>query len=125
MGSVVLQLKKLGIDDLVHFDFMDPLASETLMRALELLNYLAALDDDGNLTDLGAVMAEFPLDPQLAKMLIASCNHNCSNEILSVTAMLSGIYIKSESFVICRYYGLLNLIYFLFLVTLSTCKVSF
>jgi len=60
------------------------------MRALELLNYLAALDDDGNLTDLGAVMAEFPLDPQLAKMLIASCNHNCSNEILSITAMLSG-----------------------------------
>ncbi|GLG95828.1 ATP-dependent RNA helicase DHX8 [Gryllus bimaculatus] len=71
LGSVVLQLKKLGIDDLVHFDFMDPPAPETLMRALELLNYLAALDDDGNLTDLGAVMAEFPLDPQLAKMLIA------------------------------------------------------
>lgn len=88
---MVLQLKKLGIDDLVHFDFMDPPAPETLMRALELLNYLAALDDDGNLTDLGAVMAEFPLDPQLAKMLIASCNHNCSNEILSITAMLSGM----------------------------------
>lgn len=62
------------------------------MRALELLNYLAALDDDGNLTDLGAIMAEFPLDPQLAKMLIASCNHNCSNEILSITAMLSGTH---------------------------------
>ena len=44
LGSVVLQLKKLGIDDLVHFDFMDPPAPETLMRALELLNYLAALD---------------------------------------------------------------------------------
>lgn len=43
LGSVVLQLKKLGIDDLVHFDFMDPPAPETLMRALELLNYLAAL----------------------------------------------------------------------------------
>ena len=53
LGSVVLQLKKLGIDDLVHFDFMDPPAPETLMRALELLNYLAALDDDGNLTELG------------------------------------------------------------------------
>lgn len=47
LGSVVLQLKKLGIDDLVHFDFMDPPAPETLMRALELLNYLGALDDDG------------------------------------------------------------------------------
>lgn len=60
------------------------------MRALELLNYLEALDDDGNLTQLGAMMAEFPLDPQLAKMLISSCDLNCSNEILSITAMLSG-----------------------------------
>lgn len=60
------------------------------MRALELLNYLAALDDDGNLTDLGSMMAEFPLDPQLAKMVIASCDYNCSNEVLSITAMLSG-----------------------------------
>jgi HrpA-like RNA helicase len=89
LGSVVLNLKKLGIDDLVHFDFMDPPAPETLMRALELLNYLAALDDDGNLTELGAMMAEFPLDPQLSKLLIASTEFNCSNEILSIVAMLS------------------------------------
>lgn len=83
---------------------MDPPAPETLMRALELLNYLAALDDDGNLTDLGAVMAEFPLDPQLAKMLIASCNHNCSNEILSITAMLSGtVLLKNILFTILRF----------------------
>uniref|UniRef100_A0A8C5AN30 ATP-dependent RNA helicase DHX15 n=1 Tax=Gadus morhua TaxID=8049 RepID=A0A8C5AN30_GADMO len=88
LGSVVLQLKKLGIDDLVHFDFMDPPAPETLMRALELLNYLAALNDDGDLTELGSMMAEFPLDPQLAKLVIASCEFNCSNEILSITAML-------------------------------------
>ena len=60
------------------------------MRALELLNYLAAIDDDGELTELGSMMAEFPLDPQLAKMVIASCDYNCSNEILSITAMLSG-----------------------------------
>lgn len=65
------------------------IAPETLMRALELLNYLGALDDNGDLTSLGSMMAEFPLDPQLAKMVIASCDHNCSNEILSVTAMLS------------------------------------
>ncbi|CAB4021435.1 pre-mRNA-splicing factor ATP-dependent RNA helicase DHX15, partial [Paramuricea clavata] len=89
LGTVVLHLKKLGIDDLVHFDFMDPPAPETLMRALELLNYLGALDDNGDLTELGSMMAEFPLDPQLAKMVIASCEFNCSNEILSITAMLS------------------------------------
>jgi len=86
---VVLQLKKLGVDDLVHFDFMDPPAPETLMRALELLNYLGALNDEGDLTELGSIMSEFPLDPQLSKMLIASCDHGCSNEILSITAMLS------------------------------------
>ncbi|RUO95588.1 P-loop containing nucleoside triphosphate hydrolase protein [Jimgerdemannia flammicorona] len=90
LGSVVLQLKKLGIDDLVHFDFMDPPAPETLMRALELLNYLEALDDDGNIMPVGEVMAEFPLDPQLAKMLMSSPKFKCSNEILSITAMLSG-----------------------------------
>jgi pre-mRNA-splicing factor ATP-dependent RNA helicase DHX15/PRP43 len=78
------------------------------MRALELLNYLAALDDDGNLTALGSIMAEFPLDPQvgggdcgpdnsdtcsqLSKMLIASPEFKCSNEILTITAMLSGAH---------------------------------
>lgn len=48
LASVILELKKLGIDDLVHFDYMDPPAPETVMRALELLNYLAAFDDDGS-----------------------------------------------------------------------------
>ncbi|KAJ3047653.1 hypothetical protein HK097_011336, partial [Rhizophlyctis rosea] len=89
LGSVVLQLKKLGIDDLVHFDFMDPPAPETLMRALELLNYLEALDDDGNLTKIGEHMAEFPLDPQFCKALLAAPKYRCSNEIVSIVAMLS------------------------------------
>ena len=89
LSSTVLQLKKLGIDDLVHFDFMDPPAPETLMRALEQLNYLAAIDDEGELTELGSIMAEFPLDPQHAKMLITSPEYQCSNEILSIVAMLS------------------------------------
>ncbi|KAJ3398515.1 hypothetical protein CcCBS67573_g06793 [Chytriomyces confervae] len=89
LGSVVLQLKKLGIDDLVHFDFMDAPAPETLMRALELLNFLGALNDDIELTDIGVIMAEFPLDPQLAKALISSPSHTCSNEILTIVAMLS------------------------------------
>ncbi len=53
LASTVLTLKKLGVNDLVHFDFMDPPAPETLMRALELLNYLGALDDEGELTEEG------------------------------------------------------------------------
>jgi pre-mRNA-splicing factor ATP-dependent RNA helicase DHX15/PRP43 len=89
LSSTVLELKKLGIDDLVHFDLMDPPAPETLMRALEELNYLACLDDDGNLTTMGRLASEFPLDPTLAVMLISSPEFYCSNEILSLTALLS------------------------------------
>ncbi|KIJ12487.1 hypothetical protein PAXINDRAFT_101199 [Paxillus involutus ATCC 200175] len=90
LAITVSALLKLGVRDLVKFDYVDAPAPETLMRALELLNYLAALDDDGNLTALGSVMAEFPLDPQLSKTLISSPEFQCSNEILTITAMLSG-----------------------------------
>lgn len=89
MANVVLTLKKLGIDDLVHFDFMDPPAPETLMRALEVLNYLGALDDEGDLTDVGRQMAELPLDPQLSKMLLCSPDYSCSEEIVNIVASMS------------------------------------
>lgn len=99
LSAAVLDLKKLGIDDLVHFDLMDPPAPETLMRALEELNYLACLDDDGNLTPLGKLASEFPLDPGLAVMLISSPEFYCSNEILSLTALLSvpQIFVRPSS----------------------------
>lgn len=99
LSSTVLELKKLGIDDLVHFDLMDPPAPETLMRALEELNYLACLDDDGNLTQLGRLASEFPLDPALAVMLISSPEFYCSNEILSITALLSvpSVFVRPAS----------------------------
>jgi pre-mRNA-splicing factor ATP-dependent RNA helicase DHX16 len=89
LGTIVLMLKSLGIDDLLHFDFMDPPPAETLIRALEQLYALGALNDRGELTKLGRRMAEFPLDPQLSKMLISSEQYGCSEEILSITAMLS------------------------------------
>lgn len=88
-ASTVLELKKLGIEDLVHFDLMDPPAPDTLIRALEELNYLACLDDEGELTQMGRLASQFPLDPSLAVMLISSPEFYCSNEILSLTALLS------------------------------------
>ena len=75
---MVLLLKKLGIDDIVHFDYMDPPAPETLMRALEQLNYLGALDDEGDLTREGRRMSEFPIDPVLSRILLtASSTYLC------------------------------------------------
>ncbi|GAU26002.1 hypothetical protein TSUD_166840 [Trifolium subterraneum] len=74
LANTVPTLKKLVIDD---------------FRALEVLNYLGALDDEGNLTKLGEIMSKFPLDPQMSKMLVVSPEFNFSNEILSISSMLS------------------------------------
>ncbi|KNC75719.1 ATP-dependent RNA helicase DHX8 [Sphaeroforma arctica JP610] len=70
--STVLSLKAMGINDLLAFDFMDPPPPATLISAMEILHALSALDDEGLLTRLGRKMAEFPLDPPLAKILIQS-----------------------------------------------------
>ena len=89
LGNVVLQLKAMGINDLIGFDFMDPPPIATLVGALESLHALGALDEEGLLTRLGRKMAEFPLEPNLSKMLILSVDLGCSEEILTITAMLS------------------------------------
>lgn len=80
LGMVVLLLKSLGINDLIKFEFIDPPPTETLMRALELLYALGALNDKGELTKLGRRMAEFPVDPMLSKAIISSEKYQCSDE---------------------------------------------
>jgi pre-mRNA-splicing factor ATP-dependent RNA helicase DHX16 len=87
--SVLLMLKSLGINDLLHFDFMDRPPADALIRALEMLYALGALNDRGELTKLGRRMAEFPLDPMLSKTVIVSEKYKCTSEILSTVAMLS------------------------------------
>ena len=89
LGNVVLSLKNLGINDLINFDFMDPPPPETLIAALEQLYALGALNDAGDLTSMGRRMSEFPLDPQLSRMLIASEKYGCTEEIATICAMLS------------------------------------
>jgi ATP-dependent RNA helicase DHX8/PRP22 len=89
LGNVVLQLKAMGINDLLGFDFMDPPPVATLVGAMEGLHALGALDDEGLLTRLGRKMAEFPLEPNLSKMLLLSVDLGCSDEILTITALLS------------------------------------
>ncbi|KAG2627828.1 pre-mRNA-splicing factor ATP-dependent RNA helicase DEAH1-like [Panicum virgatum] len=89
LASVVLSLKALGVNDLVGFDFVDPPASEALLRALEDLFALGALNSRGELTKTGRRMAELPLDPMLAKAVVASERYGCSEEVLTVASMLS------------------------------------
>lgn len=67
------------------------------MQALEELDYLAALDNEGNLSEMGIIMSEFPLEPQLAKALLASCEFDCVSEVVIIAAMLTGNVCQSDS----------------------------
>ena len=89
LGNVVLQMKAMGINDLLHFDFMDAPPTPTLVAAMEHLFALGALDDEGLLTRLGRKMAEFPLSPPESKCILASVDFGCSEEMLTIVAMLS------------------------------------
>ena len=89
LSHTILMLKAMGINDLLHFDFMDPPPPNTMLTALEELYALSALDDEGLLTRLGRKMADFPMEPALAKVLIYSVEMGCSEEVLTIVAMLS------------------------------------
>ena len=89
LSSFVLTLKALGIDDLMAFDLMSPPSKESMTHALESLYALGALDDSCQLTDTGNKMVEFPTsDPRLAKMLLASLEMKCSEEMLIIASIM-------------------------------------
>ncbi|KAF9586519.1 hypothetical protein BGW38_003205 [Lunasporangiospora selenospora] len=90
LSGVVLQLKALGIENVLRFDFMTSPPAEMMSKALELLYSLNALDDYGRLTiPLGMRLAEFPLDPLLGKILLDSGSFGCSHEMLTIAAMVT------------------------------------
>ncbi|KAK4540524.1 hypothetical protein LTR36_009162 [Oleoguttula mirabilis] len=91
LANTILMLKAMGINDLLGFDFMDPPPTNTMLTALEELYALSALDDEGLLTRLGRRMADFPMEPALAKSLIMSVELGCSDEMLSIVAMISAV----------------------------------
>lgn len=89
LQSTILQLKALGIDNIVKFDFISPPPSNNIISAFDVLFALQAIDDNGALTDpLGIQMAEFPLNPAFSKMLLSSEKFGCTEEILTIASML-------------------------------------
>ncbi|XP_041375611.1 probable ATP-dependent RNA helicase DHX35 isoform X2 [Gigantopelta aegis] len=88
LAPVILQLKALGISNVLRFHFLSAPPAQNMLRSLELLYALGALDENGNLTSpLGLQMAEFPLSPMFAKMLLVSGEFECSEEALTIAAM--------------------------------------
>ncbi|PNY27970.1 ATP-dependent RNA helicase DHX35 [Tolypocladium capitatum] len=90
LAPVILQLKALGIDNVVRFDFLSPPPSELMSKALELLYALGALDEYAKLTrPLGFRMAELAVEPMMAKTLLSAQSFSCLSEMLTIAAMTS------------------------------------
>lgn len=89
LANTVLLLKSLGVKNLLEFDFMDPPPQANIINSMYQLWVLGALDNLGDLTPVGRKMSEFPMEPSMAKMLIASVEMRCSAEMLTIVSMLS------------------------------------
>lgn len=90
LAATILQLKALGIDNVLRFDFPTSPPSELIVRGFELLYSLGALDEYAKLTrPLGIRMAELSVEPMMAKVLLTASNYGCLSEMLSIAAMIS------------------------------------
>ena len=87
--SMILLMKSLGINNLLDFDFMDQPPHEILIKALEQLYALGALNSEGVLTQSGLKMIKLPIDPSLTKCILASLKYKCFNQVLTIVSMLS------------------------------------
>lgn len=89
LSQAVLTLKARGQNDVINFHYMDPPSKEGLLRALEHLYSIGALDDNGHINDLGYQMSLIPLLPSLARAVLAAREHNCLSEVIDVVSCLS------------------------------------
>ncbi|XP_011299037.1 putative ATP-dependent RNA helicase DHX33 isoform X2 [Fopius arisanus] len=96
LAGVALQLLAIGVD-ITTFDFMDKPPKEAVEVAVGCLEKLGAVKGSPpQLTTLGKTMSLFPLDPRFTKVLLASVEHKCLEEALTVIALLSGESVFTE-----------------------------
>lgn len=99
--NTILLLKNLNIKDIDKFQFIDKPSIESIETSQYELWSIGALDNFGNLTNLGRKMSQFPIDPMLSKLIIISNNKKfrCSVEVIKIVAMLSvpNIFIRSKN----------------------------
>lgn len=90
LARVVLTMKNIGIDEVESFDFIDPPDKAALTQAVNTLRTLGAINELGKLTDVGKVMAELPLDPHIARMVIEAEKYGCVEQLCTIAAFLGG-----------------------------------
>lgn len=89
LAGVILRMKALGLDDIEIFPFVDAPSGRAVADGYHLLQELGALDDTNDLTETGRTLARLPVDPRLARMILAASGQQCLAEILVITSALS------------------------------------
>ncbi len=89
LAGVILRMKSLGLTDVEEFPFIDRPAPRAIADGYQLLQELGAVDEERTLTTLGRELARLPLDPRVARMILAARNHGALKEVLIITAGLS------------------------------------
>jgi ATP-dependent helicase HrpA len=89
LASVILRMKALRLDDIESFPFVDPPPGRAIADGYHLLQELGAIDDGNQLTETGRELARLPVDPRLARMILAAKDQQCLTEILIIASALS------------------------------------
>jgi ATP-dependent helicase HrpA len=89
LASVILRMKSLRIGDVEDFPFLDPPGARMIADGYQLLAELGAVDEQNQLTPVGWQLAKFPIDPRIARMVIAASREACVREVLVIASALS------------------------------------
>ncbi|MER6472513.1 ATP-dependent RNA helicase HrpA [Streptomyces collinus] len=94
LASVILQMTAAGLGDIEKFPFIDPPDHRNIRDGVQLLQELGALDPEQKdprkrLTDTGRKLAQLPVDPRLARMVLEADKNGCVREVMVIAAALS------------------------------------
>ncbi len=89
LATVILRMSALGLGEVEEFPFIEPPGSRAIADGYQLLQELNAIDDQRSLTPLGHELAKLPLDPKVARLLLAGRQYHCLHEILIIASALA------------------------------------
>ncbi|OGT05164.1 MAG: ATP-dependent RNA helicase HrpA, partial [Gallionellales bacterium RIFCSPLOWO2_02_60_31] len=89
LATVILRMSALELGEISEFPFIEPPTPRMIADGYQLLVELNAIDEARQLTDLGHELAKLPLDPKIARLLLAGRQYHCLTEILVIASALS------------------------------------
>ena len=89
LATVILRMSALDLGDIAKFPFIEPPTPRMIADGYQLLSELNAIDEQQRLTSLGLDLSKLPLDPKIARLLLAGRQYQCLTEILVIASALS------------------------------------